>query len=97
MLFRSSVRKEVFVDRTHTSVTGFSKDFPARTAAPFSAPAGPLTFDVLVDRNSIEVFTGGGRIAITNLIFSPPVVRVSFFSDGGKMVSQDSWALRSIW
>jgi fructan beta-fructosidase len=95
-----SVRKEVFVDRTHTGVTGFSKDFPARTAAPFSAAPGPLTFEILVDRDSVEVFTAGGRIAITNLIFTPPTIRVSFFSEGGspaKLLSADSWSLRSIW
>jgi len=99
-----SVRKEVFVDRTHTGTTAFSKDFPARTAAPFSAPPGPLTFEILVDRNSIEVFTAGGRIAITNLIFTPPTIRLSFFSEGfsegrtpAKLLSADSWSLRSIW
>ena len=94
-----SVRNEVFVDRTHTGSTGFSEDFPARTAAPFLAPPGPLTFDVLVDRNSIEVFTAGGRIAITNLIFTPPTIRLSFFSEGGNpaSLSLDSWSLRSIW
>jgi sucrose-6-phosphate hydrolase SacC (GH32 family) len=94
-----SVRKEVFVDRTHTGSTDFSEDFPARTAAPFLAPPGPLTFDVLVDRNSIEVFTASGRIAITNLIFTPPTIRLSFFSEGGNpaSLSLDSWSLRSIW
>jgi fructan beta-fructosidase len=94
-----SVRNEVFVDRTHTGTTAFSKDFPARTAAPFSAP-GPLTFEVLVDRDSIEVFTAGGRIAITNLIFTQPTIRISFFSEGGtpaKLLSAESWSLRSIW
>jgi fructan beta-fructosidase len=88
-----SVRQEVFVDRTHTGT------FPARTAAPFSA-SGPLTFEVLVDRDSIEVFTAGGRIAITNLIFTPPTIRISFFSEGGtpaKLLSAESWSLRSIW
>ncbi len=96
-----AVRKEVFVDRAHTGATTFSKDFAARTAAPFAAPPGPLTFDVLVDRNSIEVFTAGGGIAITNLMFTPPTVRISFFSEGGgapaKPLRLDSWSLRSIW
>jgi sucrose-6-phosphate hydrolase SacC (GH32 family) len=93
-------RKEVFVDRTHSGETAFSKDFPGRTAAPFSAPAGPLTFDILVDRNSIEVFTAGGRIAIANLVFPTGPLRLESFSEGGtpaKFLSADSWSLRSIW
>jgi sucrose-6-phosphate hydrolase SacC (GH32 family) len=95
-----SIRKEIFVDRTHSGETSFSKDFPARTAAPFTAPAGPLTFSILIDRNSIEVFTAGGRIAITNLVFATGPLRLESFSEGGtpaKFLSTDSWSLRSIW
>jgi fructan beta-fructosidase len=93
-------RKEVFVDRTHSGEVGFSKDFPARTAAHISAPTGPLSFDILVDRNSIEVFTAGGRVALTNLVFTTGDSQIVFFSEGGtpaKFLSADSWSLRSIW
>jgi fructan beta-fructosidase len=81
-------RKEVYVDRTHSGNTGFSKDFPARTAAPYPAPSGPLSFNILMDRNSIEVFTTDGRVAITNLIFSPPADRVTFFSEPDKTAKE---------
>jgi fructan beta-fructosidase len=89
-----SARKEVFVDRTQAG------KFPARTAAFWSAPSGPLTFDILVDSNSVEVFTAGGRIAITDLIFASPVTRIVPFSEGdtpATFLSADSWSLRSIW
>jgi sucrose-6-phosphate hydrolase SacC (GH32 family) len=68
-------RKEIFVDRTHSSVTGFSAAFPARTAAPFVAADGPLKFEILVDRNSVEVFAAEGRIVITDLVFAPEHAR----------------------
>jgi fructan beta-fructosidase len=93
-------RKEVFVDRTHSGDIAFSKDFPARTAAPLAIPKGVLSFEILADRDSIEVFAGGGRVAITNLIFGPDAERLVFFSDGAssaKFMGADSWALRSIW
>jgi fructan beta-fructosidase len=67
-----SARKEIFVDRTHSSVTAFSPDFPARTAAPFAAAESPLKFNIFVDNNSVEVFAADGRIVITNLVFAPP-------------------------
>lgn len=95
-----AVRKEVFVDRRHSGDVSFNKDFPARTAAPFTAPPGPLSFDMLVDRDSIEVFAGGGRVTITNLIFAPDAARLVFFSEGdspAKLLRADTWTLRSIW
>lgn len=95
-----AVRREVFVDRTHSGVTGFSKDFPARTAAPFPAMGGKLELRILVDRSSEEAFFGGGRVAITNLIFpKEPYTRVEFYSHGGRAValSGEVWTLRSIW
>jgi sucrose-6-phosphate hydrolase SacC (GH32 family) len=95
-----SARKEVYVDRTHSGDGSFSKDFPARTAAPLAAPGDTLSFDILVDRNSMEVFAAGGRLAITNLLFAPDATRLVFFSEGGspaKSLGAESWSIRSIW
>ncbi len=94
-----SVRKEVFVDRTHTGKPLSARTFPPALLR-LSQLRRPAHFRILVDRDSIEVFTAGGRIAITNLIFTPPTIRISFFSEGGtpaKLLSAESWSLRSIW
>jgi fructan beta-fructosidase len=94
-----AARHEVYVDRTHSGEVAFSPHFPARTAAPWAAPAGALTFDILVDRNSIEVFAAGGRVAITNLVFAPDATRLAFFSEGdspAKFLSAETWGLRSV-
>ena len=62
---------KLFVDRTHSGLTGFSKDFPARVEAPLHLAGDILRLDVLVDRCSVEVFADGGRVTSTNLVFPP--------------------------
>lgn len=93
------LRKELFVDRTHAGDVGFSKDFPARLSAPLTI-AGPLTLHILIDANSVEVFGGGGRVVLTDLIFAGDPTRLNFFSEGAgraRMLSADVWPLRTIW
>lgn len=93
-------KQQLFVDRTHSGPTGFSKDFPARTAAPLRLKDDILRLHVLVDRSSVEVFAEDGLIAMTNLIFPPPGARrVEPYSKGGKAgaIQMKSWALKSIW
>jgi fructan beta-fructosidase len=92
--------QQLFVDRTHSGATGFSKDFPARTTAPLRLNGNELRLHILVDRSSVEVFAEDGLIAMTNLIFPPPGARrVEFYSKGGKAgaVKTERWSLRSIW
>jgi len=93
-------KQELFVDRTHSGATGFSKDFPARTAAPLHLKGDILRLHILTDRSSVEVFADNGLIAMTNLIFPPPGVRkVEPYSKGGKSgaIQMKIWALKSIW
>ena len=88
---------EVFVDRSQSGDVGFHKDFPARTAAPLSV-SGPVSFDILVDRNSVEVFVDEGRVVLTNLVFAPDASRLVFFSEGGgtaKPPATTVWPIRS--
>ncbi len=89
---------KVFVDRTHSGLTGFSKDFPARTEALLSPTGDILRLDILVDRCSVEVFADNGRIAMTNLVFPPPGARgVEMYSKGGKpgTATMKLWELKS--
>jgi len=94
-----SARQEVFVDRTHSGLVGFSERFPARTTAPLLSAGSSITFRVLVDRNSIEVFVADGRIALTNLIFpeSAPAA-FNFYSSGNATAGRVTIRpLKSIW
>lgn len=59
----------LFVDRSHSGDSGFSKDFPARIEAPLRLPGSILSLNIIVDRSSIEVFADNGRVTMTNLLF----------------------------
>ena len=74
---------ELFVDRTHSGITDFSKDFPARTSAPFVLGNAPLDLTILVDRSTVEVFAQGGKVAITNLVYPPAGAEGMEVSAGG--------------
>jgi sucrose-6-phosphate hydrolase SacC (GH32 family) len=93
-------RGEIFVDRTHSGVTDFSRDFPVRTAAPLKIGNAPLRLTILVDRSTVEVFAQGGQVAITNLVYPPADAQsIEFYSRGGKVrhIGVDAWSLRSTW
>ena len=72
------IHQEVFVDRTHAGTVTFSANFPARTAAPLRAANNDLASHIPVDRNSIEVLAGNGRVAITNLVFPEHSLKCTF-------------------
>jgi fructan beta-fructosidase len=74
----------LFVDRQHSGLTTFSKDFPSRVEAPLDLTGDLLQLDILVDRCSVEVFADKGRIASTNLVFPPPGAnKLESYSKGG--------------
>ena len=94
-------REELFIDRSDSGETGFSKDFPARISAPLQLTRqGLLQLRILVDRSSIEVFAEHGRVVMTELVFPKQNgKRISVFSENGKLggVSVRVWTVASIW
>jgi fructan beta-fructosidase len=94
-----AVGKQLFVDRTKSGKTDFSKNYPSRTVAPLDLGTNPLTLRIFVDKSSIEIFGDGGRVAITNLVFpNPQSVGISVSAQGGEPDFQvHIWNLRSIW
>jgi sucrose-6-phosphate hydrolase SacC (GH32 family) len=94
------VKGMLYVDRTHSGDVGFSKDFPTRTEAPLKLNANRLRLDVVVDRDSVEVFAEGGRVTMTNLVFAPQDADgLEFYAKGGKagVVAGSLWKIRSAW
>lgn len=87
---------EVFVDRTRSGRAGFSPLFASRETAPLAAGDDRVRLHVFVDRTSVEVFAGDGRVVITEQIF-PQLGRdgVALFAEGGTalLVSLDVWRL----
>jgi len=72
------------MDRTASGISGFSRDFPAITAAPVIDSAGKLSLRLFIDRSSIEAFEGEGKFAMTNLVFpNAPYTTLSISAAGG--------------
>ena len=94
-----AAKKELYVDRTRSGVVSFSDKFPARTAAPLPLTGGKLSLRIFGDRDSIEVFSADGRVALTNLIFPEHAPSGFRFDDGGKAreTSRTIWPMKSIW
>jgi sucrose-6-phosphate hydrolase SacC (GH32 family) len=89
-------RSEMFLDRTHAGLDTFSPQFPARTAAPLRGNHTRIGFEILIDRNSIEVFADEGRVVMTNLIFpKADWQRIEFYSNGAaKQTGVRIWPLK---
>jgi fructan beta-fructosidase len=61
---------------------------------------GRLRLQVLVDRGSIEVFAGDGRVVLSEGVLLPPGKKALVLSATGgdvRIVSFDLWELQSIW
>ena len=77
-------KRQIFVDRRRSGATFFSRDFPARTAAPLKHPqASAIRLQIIVDRNSVEVFAENGETVLTNLIYPQAASRgLAFYAEG---------------
>jgi len=94
------VRGELFVDRTHSGVTSFSPDFPARTSAALSAGDDRISLTILVDRSTVEVFAQGGRVVMSNLVYPPAEAEgIEFYAGDGRpmKINVELWSLRCAW
>jgi sucrose-6-phosphate hydrolase SacC (GH32 family) len=72
----------IFVDRMHSGKSDFSPEFPARVWAPLKhSQASSIRLEIVVDRNSIEVFAEDGETVFTELIYpSASSQGISFYS-----------------
>ena len=62
-------RGMLFIDRQRSGVVPLATAWAGRREAPLDSTDGPLTLRVLLDRCSVEVFTGDGASTLTELIF----------------------------
>ena len=93
-------RGGIYVDRTTSGDVSFSPSFPSVEFAPVELKNGYITLRVLVDRSSVEVFEGRGRVTITDQIFPDRDSQgIQLFSQGGRAQLKDLtvWKLRSTW
>jgi len=93
--------RELYVDRTRSGRSDFSRDFAADVQrAPLTARHGRVRLRILVDWSSVEVFADQGRRVITDQIFpSASSDGLQLFADGGTATirSLEIWPMRSSW
>jgi fructan beta-fructosidase len=74
----------LFLDRRQSGHTHFHPVFPAVHHAALTPVDGLVTFAILVDRSSVEVFGGAGECAMTDQIFpSSDSTGLAVFAEGG--------------
>ncbi|HUG55414.1 MAG TPA: GH32 C-terminal domain-containing protein, partial [Vicinamibacteria bacterium] len=89
-------RRELYVDRSRSGAVAFHPAFAARHRAPLPLEDGRLRLRVLVDASSVEVFGGGGRVVLTELVFpGEGSDGVALFARGGRtgLVTVRAWRL----
>ena len=92
--------RRLFFDRTHSGLINISKNFPQRTKATLVLQKAVLRLNVLVDRNSVEIFADDGRLAATNLVFAPAGAHgIEVYAKDGQAgkISAHIAPIQSIW
>jgi sucrose-6-phosphate hydrolase SacC (GH32 family) len=59
----------LFIDRQDSGFVPSARHWAGRREVALEDAQGPITLRVLLDRCSVEVFTGDGAAAITELVF----------------------------
>ena len=90
---------EVFVDKTRSGETAFSKDFPGRHSATVAKKAS-VKLHVFVDHSSVEVFVNDGERVLSERIYphaGSDGLEIFEKGNGGKVKVFTLWNLDSIW
>lgn len=95
-----NVEKFFYVDRTHAVGEVFSDKFACTQAIPYIVNTPQIEWTLLIDVASVEFFTAGGRIAVTNVFYpSEPFDIFELFTENGAidLVGGSLTELKSIW
>ena len=95
----SAKTHELFIDRVHSGLVSFSRDFPGRHHARLHWTS-PLKLHIFLDRSSVEIFANDGETVLTDRIYpSPGSDGMELFSESGDSTipSLTIWKLGSIW
>ncbi|GLU34323.1 glycosyl hydrolase [Trinickia caryophylli] len=89
-IFYDTANKTLTVDRSASGLTAFAPTFSLEHIVHLPLEQGKLRLDIVVDKGSIEVFAGHGRVSVTDLIFpTDRDDRVAIFTEGGSAVFAD--------
>lgn len=92
--------KTVYVDRTRSGESGFSKDFAGVHSAPI-ANAKEVELDIFVDQTSLEIFVNDGERVLSERVFPQERgdVQLEVFAEGGEVGKQSLRVanMKSVW
>lgn len=95
-----AVRHDLFIDRSKSGITDFSKKFSGLQTVQVSDSSRILRLHIFVDWSSVELFAEDGKVVITNLVFpSRKSSGFDFLVSKGTVELMDLkvWHLKSIW
>ncbi|RQS76779.1 glycoside hydrolase family 32 protein [Burkholderia sp. Bp8963] len=79
-----TAQQTLTLDRSQSGESNFSTAFSQQHIVNLPLQDGRLPLEIVVDRGSVEVFAGGARTAITDLIFPPgDADRIALFAEHG--------------
>lgn len=89
-----------YADRTHATGENFSSSFPSLHYAPYIIREPAVTWRMIIDVSSVELFAADGKVVVTDLVF-PSVIfdEIGLFAENGQIeVSKVTVReLNSIW
>lgn len=95
-----AAKKEIFIDRTRSGMSGFSEHFAGRHTAPYTAVNGRIKFRVVADVSSVELFVDNGLLAMTETFFpNKPFNEYRLFGQGRPpgISKYEVVSLNSVW
>lgn len=95
-----NVEKFFYVDRTNATGEVFSDKFASVQTIPYIVHTSQVEWTLLIDVASLEFFTAGGRVAVTDVFYpSEPFHQIEVFTENGliTVVEGSLTELKSIW
>jgi fructan beta-fructosidase len=93
-----SRQNRFFIDRTHSGKTDFSKNYPLEVYAPRISNENSISFTVVKDVSSVEVFFDDGVSVMTSLFFpTEDLTRLKVRSNGNVVRKFEAKQLGAIW
>lgn len=95
-----NIEKFFYVDRTNAAGEVFSDKFASTHLIPYIVNTPRVEWRLLIDVASLEFFTAGGRVAVTDVFYpSEPFDQIEVFTENGliTLVEGSVTELKSIW
>lgn len=89
-----------YADRTHATGENFSSSFPSLHFAPYIIREPAITWRMIIDVSSVELFAADGKAIITDLVFPSDIFdEIELFAENGRIEVSEGTVreLNSIW